>query len=444
MHRVSPFASLLLANLSFAVAAPCQAVPRIVSQTPAHGAEVDAKTTTELVVEFDVAMQPAQSVCGGGPAFPEIEGRVHWRNARTLVVPVELRPDHGYSLSLNCPAASNFRSVAGGVLPPTPWSFTTLPAKPRKPAEQKQRNREALKQLLDVLANHYSHRDLRVKDWKQLEQQHTAAVLAARTDRGFAQAAATMLAPTGDLHLYLRLGEHVFGTGSRTVDSLFRRELLPRYVTAAPAGPQVLAGRTGDGIGYLLIAAWNQELDPDVVGGAITELADTEAMVVDVRPNSGGDESLALRIAAWFVEGTRTYAKNRYRTGPGKHDFGPVFDRRITGHGPDRHYGRPIAVFTSRCVMSSNESFVLMLRQARDCTVVGQPTFGSSGNPKPHVLANGVTAVVPSWVDLLPDGSPFEGIGIQPDVLVPCTPEDLATKDPILERALAALRAKVK
>ena len=93
--------------------------------------------------------------------------------------------------------------------------------------------------------------------------------------------------------------------------------------------------------------------------------------------------------------------------------------------------------------MSSNEAFVLMLRQAADCVQVGQPTYGCSGNPKPHELPNGVTIVLPSWQAMRPDGSCFEGEGIAPDVTVAVSDEDLATRDPILEKALALLRGKI-
>ncbi|MBZ0267328.1 hypothetical protein K8I85_04185, partial [bacterium] len=97
----------------------------------------------------------------------------------------------------------------------------------------------------------------------------------------------------------------------------------------------------------------------------------------------------------------------------------------------------------SRYVMSSNEAFVLMMKQAADCTVVGQRTFGSSGNPKPHELGNGVTVVVPSWQSLRPDGTCFEGEGLAPDVEVAVDVAELEQRDPILERALEILdRAK--
>ncbi|HLQ38586.1 MAG TPA: peptidase S41, partial [Planctomycetota bacterium] len=67
-----------------------------------------------------------------------------------------------------------------------------------------------------------------------------------------------------------------------------------------------------------------------------------------------------------------------------------------------------------------------------------------SGNPKPHELGNGVTIVVPSWQDLRPDGTCFEGEGLAPDVEVAATAQDLEQHDPILERALELLRKKVK
>ena len=85
-----------------------------------------------------------------------------------------------------------------------------------------------------------------------------------------------------------------------------------------------------------------------------------------------------------------------------------------------------------------------MLRQADDCTVVGQPTYGSSGNPKSHELPNGVTLVVPSWQALRPDGTCFEGEGLAPDVEVAVETEQLQRRDPILEKALEMLRAKGK
>ena len=85
--------------------------------------------------------------------------------------------------------------------------------------------------------------------------------------------------------------------------------------------------------------------------------------------------------------------------------------------------------------MSSAEAFLLMMRQAPQCTLLGERSYGSSGNPKPVTLANGVVAFLPSWVALTLDGDPLEGIGVSPDVAV-AFPGDPTDEDPLIDAAL--------
>ena len=49
------------------------------------------------------------------------------------------------------------------------------------------------------------------------------------------------------------------------------------------------------------------------------------------------------------------------------------------------------------------------MKQNPNCKLIGAQTYGSSGNPKPIDLGNGVTVILPSWRDLFPDGSILEG-----------------------------------
>ena len=71
--------------------------------------------------------------------------------------------------------------------------------------------------------------------------------------------------------------------------------------------------------------------------------------------------------------------------------------------------------------------------------LVGKPTRGSSGNPKPLVLPNGVTVTYSRWVSMLPDGTPIEGRGVRPDIEV----EHAAQGDPTLDAAIAALTKRL-
>src|SRR5262249_11124126 len=69
--------------------------PRVVSASPDDGeADVDP-ATRELRVTFDQDMShDSMSILGGGPTFPgDPAGEARWVDARTLVLPLKLRPN---------------------------------------------------------------------------------------------------------------------------------------------------------------------------------------------------------------------------------------------------------------------------------------------------------------------------------------------------------------
>ena len=103
-------------------------------------------------------------------------------------------------------------------------------------------------------------------------------------------------------------------------------------------------------------------------------------------------------------------------------------------------YRGQIAVLTWPVVMSSCEAFLLMMKQVPGAVLVGARSQGSSGNPLPHDLGNGVTVYLPSWQAMTPDGRVWEGKGIAPDIEVDTVPSDFTAADPVLGAALDHLR----
>jgi C-terminal processing protease CtpA/Prc len=81
-----------------------------------------------------------------------------------------------------------------------------------------------------------------------------------------------------------------------------------------------------------------------------------------------------------------------------------------------------------------------MMKQPPNAVLVGERSYGASGNPQPHALANGVTVFLPSWKAMLPDGAPFETKGIAPDVEVATDADSLARRDAVLEKAIELLK----
>jgi C-terminal processing protease CtpA/Prc len=82
----------------------------------------------------------------------------------------------------------------------------------------------------------------------------------------------------------------------------------------------------------------------------------------------------------------------------------------------------------------------MMMKQAPGCTLMGDRTAGSSGNPKPVDLGNGVVAFVPSWKDLRLNGTCLEGEGFAPDIAVKTMPQDFEKDDSVVDTALQLLR----
>ena len=81
------------------------------------------------------------------------------------------------------------------------------------------------------------------------------------------------------------------------------------------------------------------------------------------------------------------------------------------------------------------------MRAQPQVTVVGDTTWGSSGQPLQLDFGGGMRARVSTRREYYPDGSEFEGVGIVPDVVVPRSAEALRTgKDPALAAAIAILR----
>ncbi len=425
--------------------AVAQASPTVVSLAPANGSDDVAATTTELRIVFDRDMDGGTSVGPAAPGvpLPTVVGKVAWLDPRTLTIPVRLEPDIAYGGLLNGAGTQQlFRDRQGHRLAPTLWRFATCGTD--GPIDQPHWNEQALAAMQLAVLERYSYRERTGTSWDAVFARGRAELLAATDRDQWVARAAAMLAPAGDPHLWFRSRGAIVGTHQLTAPANVNVRLLPHLLPGLrQINNNVLQARTADDIGYLLVATFDRDREADVLAAqqALAELRDCQALVLDVRPNGGGDEVLARSIAAWFVDGESVYAAHRSvdRTVAG--GFGPVLTRTIAGNAdPDRRFTGRVAVLMGPHNLSSCEAFLLMLRQCPRATLVGARSAGSSGNPQPVAIGAGVTLMVPSWQALRPDGSCFEGEGIAPDLDVATTAAELRERDPVLERALELLR----
>lgn len=425
-----------------ATAAP----PKVIKAAPDNGATNVDPDLREIRVTFDQDMNRGGFAwTGGGETFPKLRGRPRWVDKRTCVLPAQLEPNHRYWLSVNSEQHKDFKSATGEPAVPYPIAFKTGESKkPRDKAETWQQDvKEAVTELRRAIDQHYSYRDLRKVNWNKQFARFEPRLLAAKSLREFAEVAAELLAAAKDMHIWLKLGDQTMPT--------FQRKVTPNcYLTTlskvVPGWTQrsgcVWTGRFPDGVAYIQISTWQQDRIEAMERAfeALEDLGGAEAMIIDVRRNSGGSETLARHFAGCFVGKSSVYAKHAYRNPDRPSGFTQPQERKLYRKRGRPKYRGKVAVLMGPENMSSCEAFLLMMKQVPGAVLVGGRSYGSSGNPKPFDLGIGVTVFLPSWQAMLPDGTLFEGIGIKPDIEIKATPAELAGRDPILEAALKALR----
>jgi len=429
--------STLVAGASLVSAAP----PKVVKAMPDNGQENVDPATTEIRIEFDQPMSTAgRSIVGGGETFPKTVGNPRWLNPRTMIIPVKLEPGHEYWLSINSDSFKNFTNKAGESAEPYPISFVTAKAgaAANVPASAPAgANTAAIAALRKAIDDNYAYRDRVKLDWAKEFAAHQSKLEAARSANEFAREAASLLRAAQDAHVFVKAGATTIGTYPNAKPPNFNldtlRKLVPAW-TESQAG--IVTGKFPDRIGYLLIPTWAEALPP-AVESALGNLKECRAIIIDVRCNGGGDEPSAKRVAGLFVTEPKVYAKNRNRRDG---QWAGPFDRILEPRKDAPHEGRPVALLIGPKVASSCESFVLMMKQSPRCTLIGTATKGSSGNPKPSDLGNGVVVYLSSWEDQLPDGTLLEGNGVASDIEIKTRLAELLERDPVLDAALQKLR----
>ena len=424
------------------VTAGAEEPPRVVRTVPENGAQSVDAATTELRVTFDQSMDTKKGysfvVVGNKSMFPEVAGKPRWISDTTIVLPVKLKPGREYSLGINSKRHKNFRGTNGLPAVPYPISFRTAPSGDVKSLDPEQ-NRKSLEQLRSAIEEKYSHRDLRGIDWDVRFAEFEARLIDAKTSGQFASLAGQLLEVARDAHIWLDADGDRLAGFRRNVRLNADQELLKQTVPQFRSVNRVVAtGRFPEGPAYLVIGSWAQKAARDIEAAAkwIDGLSPDDTLILDIRFNSGGDERLARKIAGRFVDQSVVYASHLNRDTSSPSGFSKIKKRTLKPIRPGFR-GRTV-VLMGPVNMSSCEAFLLMMKQAPQCTLMGEKSYGSSGNPKPVRLANGVIVFLPSWVALTADGEPFEGKGISPDVHVEFP--DRSEDDPLINAALELLK----
>ncbi|HJW43846.1 MAG TPA: S41 family peptidase [Geothrix sp.] len=168
-------------------------------------------------------------------------------------------------------------------------------------------------------------------------------------------------------------------------------------------------------VGYLDIRGFGPT---EFVGPAFTAamqiLSGTEALILDLRQNGGGDpESVAFLVSHFFSEGDVRHINsiyNRPKNATRQYWTSPVAVR----------YTRPVYVLTSRRTFSGGEECAYDFQTQKRATLVGEVTGGGANPGHAVALGHGFNAFIPTGRAINPvTGTNWEHVGVKPEVAVP-------------------------
>jgi hypothetical protein len=200
---------------------------------------------------------------------------------------------------------------------------------------------------------------------------------------------------------------------------------------------KILAGN----IGYLKIKSWSKDIVlegktiGDMVDDTLHSLEGTDALIIDVRENGGGDSRQAEMLAGRFIREPVRYA-TAFRRVAGVSDL--VADDFVLAPQGD-FLDKKVVILTGPKCLSSNELFIMMMKDGIGIPTIGERTGGGSGNPVTfplNLFDKEYIFKVSTWSIKRKNGMDLENVGIEPNVPVTIRSDDvMGGKDPAVEAA---------
>jgi hypothetical protein len=137
----------------------------------------------------------------------------------------------------------------------------------------------------------------------------------------------------------------------------------------------VKAERLPGNIGYIRLNDFQPaECAGDVIVGALQFLANTYALIIDVRNNGGGYPSMIQLIISYLVEPTSKLINSFYERKKDKYSQSWTLPYVPGNRFPDK----PVYILTSRRTASAAEEFVYNLKMMERGIIVGETTRGAA------------------------------------------------------------------
>ena len=225
-------------------------------------------------------------------------------------------------------------------------------------------------------------------------------------------------------------------------------------------------------IAYVALNSFSDPKIDSLFIAKLPELYKAKKLIIDLRYNGGGSTGIGLEIMQYLTHDTILYGSKMQsrlhiptykawgKWAKEQDTAGSDWDRKAFLSYRDQFYYNfdyeadtirldsqrlvvPTVLLIGHNTASAAEDFLIYADNQKHMTKMGEPSFGSTGQPMDFDLPGGGSARICTKKDTYPDGREFVGYGIQPDITVVKTLDDyLKNRDPVLEKAIEHLQGK--
>jgi carboxyl-terminal processing protease len=215
-------------------------------------------------------------------------------------------------------------------------------------------------------------------------------------------------------------------------DRVFDVSITRREISIPSVASEMLDGD----IAYIQLYSFSNDTSGKL-RAAISDLLaqDPSGMILDLRGNGGGYLFSAIDVASEFIDQGLIMTER----------FGDGTDETYDSNGNGLAVEIPLVVLIDQGTASASEIVAGAIQDYGRGTLVGETSFGK-GSVQNWIPLEGdggaVRVTIARWYT--PEGHQIHGVGLEPDVIVPFTEEDMAAdRDPQLDEAISILREKI-
>ena len=170
-------------------------------------------------------------------------------------------------------------------------------------------------------------------------------------------------------------------------------------------------------IGYLeFLNFMDEELGADTVAAAMNFVNGTDALIIDMRNNGGGNPAMVALVCSYLFGPEPVHLNDLYwREGNRTDEFWTR--KEVSGK---RYLNKDVYVLTSKRTFSGAEEFTYNLKNLKRATIIGETTGGGAHPGGGFRISEHFGMFIPTGRAISPiTKTNWEGTGVTPDISVP-------------------------